>query len=223
MRGAGIYLRPMRSSSDAKVRLVVLASGQGSNLGALIEAIHAETLAAEILAVVSDRPEAYALTRAQSANIPAYPLPKSPSETRQEYDQKLAGLVRNMEPDLVILAGWMRLLSMNFLSHFPHQVLNIHPALPGELPGVNAIERAWEEHLAGQRTHSGVMVHLVPDEGVDDGPVIASTEVAISSGDDLPTFQARMHAAEHRLLPTAIALYHYQNQNQNQNHSGSRP
>jgi phosphoribosylglycinamide formyltransferase-1 len=200
------------------VRLVVMASGQGSNLGALIEAIQAETLAAEILAVVSDQPEAYALTRAHSANIPAYPLPKNPGESRQEYDRRLAELVRNIQPDLVILAGWMRLLSMNFLSHFPHQVLNIHPALPGELPGVNAIERAWDEHLAGQRTHSGVMVHLVPNEGVDDGPVIATTEVPISSGDDLPTFQARMHAAEHRLLRTAIALYHYHYRYQ----SGSR-
>jgi folate-dependent phosphoribosylglycinamide formyltransferase PurN len=94
----------------------------------------------------------------------------------------------------------MRVLSMNFLGWFPGMVVNLHPALPGELPGTHAIERAFDEARAGARRASGVMVHLVPDEGVDDGPTLASVEVPILPTDSLDEFAARMHAAEHQLL-----------------------
>ena len=88
------------------------------------------------------------------------------------------GEMRIRTPDWVVLAGWMRVLSMSFLGWFPGMVVNLHPALPGELPGVNSIERAWHEAQAGQRDHTGVMVHLVPDEGVDDG--LSGTGAAVS-------------------------------------------
>ena len=92
---------------------------------------------------------------------------------------------------MVVLAGWMRLLTMTFLGPFPGRVMNLHPARPGDLPGTRAIERAWEEHVSIGRTRSGVMVHLVPDEGVDDGPVICIEEVAILPGDTFEEFAAR--------------------------------
>ena len=199
----GIY----RQLMESKVRLVVMASGSGTNLQALIDAIATGSLDGEILAVVSDRAEAYALTRAHTAGISAHHLLLDAGEQRLHYDRRLAQLVAGHHPDLVILAGWMRLLSMEFLRHFPERVLNIHPALPTEFPGTNAIERAWEEHLCGNRDHSGVMIHLVPDEGVDDGPVLATTTVPILDGDDFASFAARMHAAEHALLPVTIARY----------------
>jgi phosphoribosylglycinamide formyltransferase 1 len=192
---------------ESVLRLVVMASGHGSNLQALIDAISQGTLQARIFAVVCDQPHAGVLARGRAAHIPTYLLPRQPGECRRDYDLRLAALVAESEPDLVILAGWMRVLSMNFLSQFPERVINIHPALPGELPGTRAIERAWEEHLNQGRNHSGVMVHLVPDEGVDNGPVLASVTVPIPTGSDLEEFQTRMHAAEHALLPAAIARY----------------
>ena len=101
---------------------------------------------------------------------------------------------------MVVLAGWMRVLTMSFLGWFPQRVVNLHPARPGELPGTHAIERAWHEALAGERTETGVMVHLVPDEGVDDGPVLATATVPIRPDDTLETLTERVHATEHRLL-----------------------
>jgi phosphoribosylglycinamide formyltransferase 1 len=105
-------------------------------------------------------------------------------------------------PDVVVLAGWMRVLTMSFLGRFP-QVVNLHPALPGDLPGVQAIERAWAERP--QRTVSGVMVHLVPDEQVDAGPVLASEPVPILPDDTFDDFARRIHDTEHRLLVAVVA------------------
>jgi phosphoribosylglycinamide formyltransferase-1 len=129
---------------------------------------------------------------------------RHPDEARADYDARLADVVAGFGPDLVVLAGWMRLLTMSFLGWFPGRVVNLHPALPGELPGTRAIERAWHEALAGERTRTGVMVHLVPDEGVDDGPVLASEVVEIRPDDTLDTLSARIHATEHRLLVATL-------------------
>jgi formyltetrahydrofolate-dependent phosphoribosylglycinamide formyltransferase len=186
-------------------RLVVLASGNGSNLQAILDACAAGTLPAEVTAVVSDRPDATALTRATAAGVAAIPLPPAPGEARADYDIRLADAVVAHDPDLVVLAGWMRILTMAFLGRFPDRVVNLHPGLPGELPGTNAIERAWHEALAGTRTSTGVMVHLVPDEGVDTGPVLASAPVPILPDDSLETLTARVHATEHHLLVSALA------------------
>jgi phosphoribosylglycinamide formyltransferase-1 len=181
-------------------RLVVLASGNGSNLQAVIDACADGRLSATVAAVVSDVAHATALDRADAAGIPAVHIGRRPGETRADYDARLADVVTGFDPDFVVLAGWMRLLTMSFLGWFPSMVVNLHPALPGELPGTHAIDRAWAEHCAGTRTRTGVMVHLVPDEGVDDGPVLATAEVAISPDDTQATLEARIHATEHRLL-----------------------
>ena len=125
---------------------------------------------ADVVAVVSNRPDVFALQRADAAGVPAVHIGLHPGEERAEYDARLADLIAGFEPDLVVLAGWMRVLTMSFLGWFPRQVINLHPALPGEFPGTRAIERAWDEAVAGVRSSSGVMVHLVPDDGVDDGP-----------------------------------------------------
>jgi len=186
-------------------RLVVLASGAGSNLQAIIDACAGGRLAASVVAAVSDQADAYALTRAGAAGIPAVHVGRHPGESRSDYDARLADVVAGFGPDLVVLAGWMRILTMSFLGWFPGRVVNLHPALPGELPGTRAIERAWHEALTGERTVTGVMVHLVPDEGVDDGPVLGSTTVPIHPDDTLESLTARMHRAEHELLIAALA------------------
>lgn len=186
-------------------RLVVLASGNGSNLQVILDACRDGTLPAEVVAVVSDRPAATALARATTAHVPAVPAPPGRDEARTDYDARLADIVEAHHADLVVLAGWMRILTMRFLGRFPGRVVNLHPALPGELPGTHAIERAWHEALAGERTRTGVMVHLVPDEGVDSGPVLATIPVPIQPDDTLDALTERVHAAEHRLLISTLA------------------
>jgi formyltetrahydrofolate-dependent phosphoribosylglycinamide formyltransferase len=183
---------------DKKARLVILISGNGSNLQAILDACEVGRLPARVLAVFSDRGQAYGLQRAEQRQIPTIIIPPTPN--RAFYDADLAGQVAVFEPDWVVLAGWMRLLTMNFLSHFPNRVINLHPALPGQFPGVNAIERAFEAYRRGEISQTGVMVHLVPDEGVDDGPLLASQTVLILPDDTLETLTARVHQVEHELL-----------------------
>jgi phosphoribosylglycinamide formyltransferase-1 len=186
------------------MRIAVLASGSGTNLQALIDAAASGRLGSgRIVLVVSDRPAARALERARSADIPAVALPPHPGEGREAYDARLRDVVAEHRPDLVVLAGWMRILSTVFVH--AHRCINLHPARPGELPGVRAIERAHAEFVEGRRTRSGVMVHAVPDAGVDSGPVLAAVDVPLHPDDTLSTFAERMHAAEHRLLVDTVA------------------
>jgi phosphoribosylglycinamide formyltransferase 1 len=186
-----------------RARVVVLASGGGSNLQAIVDACATGRLNADVVGVVSDRPEAVALQRV--ARSLAVELPTRVGEDRRSYDRRLADVVEAMAPDIIVMAGWMRIVTMAFLGRFTDMVINLHPALPGELPGTRSIERAFAEAQAGQRTHSGVMVHYVPDEGVDCGPVLATVTVPINRDDTFETFAAAMHAAEHELLVATLA------------------
>ena len=185
-------------------RLVVLASGNGTNLQAIIDACESKQIDAQVVGVVSDKHEAFALNRAQCHNVETAVVSAKPHETRQQYDARLVQIVGMWQPHIVVLAGFMRVLSNSFLSQFSNQVINIHPALPGELPGTRAIERAFAEFAQGSRHSTGVMVHFVPDEGVDNGPVIASQVVPIHAADTLVTLEARMHATEHALVIDAL-------------------
>lgn len=189
------------------MRLAVLASGAGSNLQAILDACASRALDATVVAVVSDRPEAHALVRARHTGVPVVAaLPRGPRDVfdRRDWDASLADIVVSTSPDWVVLAGFMRVLTSAFLDRFPGRVINLHPARPGELAGVNAIARAFDEFRAGRRTSTGVMVHLVPDEGVDEGPVLAVEDVAIFASDTVDTLAARIHAVEHRLLISTL-------------------
>ncbi len=181
-------------------RLVVLISGSGTNLQAILDACASGDLPAAVAAVVSNTAEAFGLIRAREAGVETICFPKQKEESRQDYDARLAGLVAASRPDYVVLAGWMRLLSSAFLSAFPNRVINLHPALPGMFPGTHAIERAFEASRRGEIDHTGVMVHFVPDEGVDNGPVLATAIVPIHEEDTLETLEERVHRAEHGLL-----------------------
>jgi formyltetrahydrofolate-dependent phosphoribosylglycinamide formyltransferase len=194
--------------SKKKKRLVVLASGNGSNLQAIIDGCDNKILYAEVVAVISDRPSAFALTRAQTHRIPTIYHPWAPYEkcnqTRQVYDAELSSRIIEYEPDYIILAGWMRLLTMSFLKHFPMKVINLHPALPGSFPGTHAIEKAYYAFQQNKIKYTGVMVHFVPDEGIDNGPVIAQEIVPIRSNDTLEKLEERIHEMEHHLLINAL-------------------
>jgi phosphoribosylglycinamide formyltransferase-1 len=196
----------MEARPHSTSRVVVLASGDGSNLQAILDACAGGSLAgsADVVAVVSDRSDARALQRAANAGVPSVHIGRQDGEIRADYDARLADLVAGFDPDLIVLAGWMRILTTSFLGWFPERVINLHPARPGELPGTHAIERAWQEALAGEREVTGVMVHLVPDEGVDVGPVLATEDVPIHPDDTLESLQARIHTVEHRLLVDTI-------------------
>ena len=122
-------------------RLVVLLSGNGSNLQAILDACAANLLPAAVVAVLSNKPEAYGLERARRAAVPAIAFPPLEGEPRRAYDSRLAAFVSTCLPDYIVLAGWMRLLSSDFLSAFPNRVINLHPALPGTFPGTHAIEQ----------------------------------------------------------------------------------
>lgn len=178
----------------------MLASGAGSNLQAVLDACSAGELDAEVVGVVSNRSDAPALLRADTAGVAAVHVGAVADEPRSRYDSRLAEAVAGFEPDLVVLAGWMRILTMSFLGRYPGRVINLHPALPGELAGTNAIDRAWNEAIAGERTQTGVMVHLVPDEDIDAGPVLGTATVTIHPDDTLAALTERIHATEHRLL-----------------------
>lgn len=185
-------------------RVVVLVSGRGTNLQAVLDAtrrggrLHGR---AEVVLVIANDPGAYALTRASEAGVPAAVFPHQ-GRNRSEYDAELAYEVRLAGADLVVLAGWNRVLTDAFLAH--HTVINLHPAKPGAFPGLGAIERSFEAWQRGEVSSGGVMVHYVPDEGIDSGPVIAWEEVPILDGDSRETFEQRVHATEHRLLVESI-------------------
>ncbi len=183
-------------------RLVVLVSGSGSNLGAIMAACTSGRLDAMIEAVVCNRPGAYALERAADHGVPGLLLERRPGEERVDYDARLVELVAPYEPDLVVLAGWMRILTPTFVGRFP--VINLHPALPGQFPGAHAIDEAFAAWEAGRITESGVMVHWVPDAAVDVGPVIVSEAVTFEPDDTRDSFESRVHAVEHRAIVEAI-------------------
>jgi formyltetrahydrofolate-dependent phosphoribosylglycinamide formyltransferase len=193
-------------SSPAK--LAVLISGNGSNLQALIDAIRLRMLDAQIVVVVSNRKDALGLQRAQKAGIPTRYYPFKPyrdaGRARAEYDADLATLLMAYQPDWVVMAGWMHLFSDAFLRHFPYRLVNLHPALPGQFPGAHAIEDAFAAFQRGEIKKTGVMVHLVPDEQVDSGPVIATEEVPIYPRDTLEMLTNRIHHTEHSLLVNAL-------------------
>ena len=185
-------------------RLVVLISGNGSNLQAILDACASGELDATVVSVISNKAEAYGLIRARNVGIESIYFPKLETESRQQYDARVAGYVTTLQPNYIILAGWMRILSNSFLSFFPNQVVNLHPALPETFPGTHSIERAFEAYQRKEISHTGVMVHLVLDEGVDNGPVLATEIVPIFADDTLESLEARVHQTEHKLLITTL-------------------
>jgi len=189
------------------MNIVILISGSGSNLQAILDAVAVGKLASSPVLVISNRKAAYGLVRAQKAAVPTLYFPFKPyrdaNKSRAEYDTDLAARIRECEPDLIVLAGWMHILSPAFLDEFPQQVINLHPALPGQFSGTHAIERAYRAFQNGEILHSGCMVHYVIPE-VDAGAVIVERIVPIKKDEPLADFESRMHTVEHELIVEAI-------------------
>lgn len=181
------------------IKLVVLVSGNGSNLGAIIKEIQLGSLNAEICTVISNRPDAYGLTRARDANIPVTVINHEDYENREAFDLALMQCIDKSQPDLIILAGFMRILSDDFVEHYLGRMINIHPSLLPKYQGLNTHQRVLE---AGEKEH-GVTVHYVTPE-LDSGPIILQAKVPVLEGDDEKTLEERIHRAEHQIYPEAI-------------------
>lgn len=183
-------------------RIVVLISGSGTNLQQLIETVHAPRGDAKIVLVVSSRAAARGVERAAAAGIPTRIVTRDPDADRTARDHALADIVAAARPDLVVLAGWMSILTGAFLDRFPNRVINLHPSLLPAFPGMHAIDEA----LAWGVRWTGVTVHYAEEE-VDGGPPILQEPVPVHFGDTSESLAARIHAAEHRLLPEAVRLF----------------
>lgn len=181
--------------------LVVLISGEGSNLQAIIDAIATGALPACILAVISNRAEAAGLSRARRANIPTHVLDASGYTNREQYDQAVMRLIDQYHPRLVVLAGFMRILSDELVYHYHGRLINIHPSLLPKYKGLNTHQRVLD---AGDTEH-GATVHFVEPE-LDSGPIILQGKIPVMPDDTAATLQQRVHDVEHRLYPEAIRL-----------------
>jgi phosphoribosylglycinamide formyltransferase-1 len=185
-----------------KVPLGVLISGSGTNLQAIIDAIDAKTADATIQVVISNREDAFGLVRARKHHIPTEVLDHRKFLSRDAYDQALTGMLQARQVELVILAGFMRLLSPLFVKAFPNRIMNIHPALLPAFPGLHAQKQALEYGVR----FSGCTVHFVNEE-CDQGPVIIQAVVPVFPDDTEESLSARILAEEHRIYPRAIQLY----------------
>ena len=181
-------------------RVAVLASGSGTNLQAILDQLHRRD-GIEVVAVGSDKPDARALERAAAMNIEAAAFSLGDHADRERRDLEIAAWLETVAVDLVVLAGYMQLLSPRFIERFPLRIINVHPALLPSFPGLDAIGQALEHGVAV----TGVTIHYV-DEGIDSGPIILQRAVPIPPDRNREALEAAIHSTEHALLPCAIAM-----------------
>ena len=183
--------------SPRPLRVGVLASGEGTNLQALLDTVHGAE--AEIVALACDRPEARALIRAAGAGVPSRVFPRADHPTREDRDAAIAAWLAAEGVELVVLAGYMAILTPVFVGAFPDRIVNVHPSLLPAFPGIRAIEQAVEHGVEV----FGVTVHLV-DDGVDTGAILLQDAVRLSGRPDAATVHDALRPLEHRLLPEAV-------------------
>jgi phosphoribosylglycinamide formyltransferase 1 len=181
-------------------RIAVLASGGGTNLQAILDQLHGSD-GIEVVGAISDKPEATALERARRAGVETAVFPSSDYEDREQRDRAIGDWLEQREVDLVVLAGYMQLLSPQFVKRFRNRIINVHPALLPAFPGLEAVQQALDH---GSKI-TGVTVHFV-DEGVDSGPIVFQRPLEIPPSRDWEETEELIHATEHTLLPEAIRL-----------------
>lgn len=181
-----------------KLPIVVLISGNGSNLQAIMDAVN-QGLAVEIRAVISNRGEAYGLERAQQAGIPNHTIPHDQFSNRTDFEAALTQQIDQYHPHLVVLAGFMRKLTPGFVAHYAGRMINIHPSLLPKYPGLHTHRQV----LNAQDPYHGVSIHYVTDE-IDGGPLICQVRLEVQSNDTEESLRQRIHALEHRLYPQVL-------------------
>ena len=190
------------SLSSKKARVLVLISGSGSNLQALIDGVASKELPIDLVAVISNRPGVMGLERAARANIPTEVLDHKTFTHRESFDQALMTRIDSYKPDLIVLAGFMRILTSELTQHYQGRMLNIHPSLLPKFQGLHTHQRAID---AGETRH-GVTVHFVTAE-LDGGPAIVQASVPIIEGDDAATLAKRVQRQEHVIYPLAVKWF----------------
>ena len=181
------------------MRVAILASGNGSNFEALAHQFQAGLLPGELAFVFSDHHDAYVLERARRLNVCAFSFEVKEFANKAAYEKALLQLLQEQEIDLIVLAGYMRIIGQTLLSHYSNRILNIHPSLLPSFPGLHGIKDAYEYGVKV----TGVTVHLV-DDGVDTGPIIAQEPVMILPEDSLESLEEKIHQTEHRLYPKVL-------------------
>lgn len=187
---------------DNKLPIVVLISGSGSNLQAIIDAIQTGKLNAEIRCVISNRPDVMGLQRAQDAGIPTVVLDHKNFPDRESFDQALQKTIDAYDPELIVLAGFMRILTDKFVDHYSGRMLNIHPSLLPDFRGLNTHQRV----LDARCKQHGVTVHFVTNE-LDSGPLVIQALIDVNSNDTAETLEQRIHEQEHIIYPMAIQWF----------------
>lgn len=188
--------------SASRLPLVVLISGRGSNLQSIIDTIGDGSLPADIRAVLSNEPDAYGLERARRAGVETRVVNHRDYKSRHQFDAALIDIIDELEPGLVVLAGFMRILTPAFVDHYRGRLMNIHPSLLPDFPGLDTHQRALD---AGVKEH-GASVHFVTSD-LDAGPVIIQARVAVKESDDAATLAARVLEKEHLIYPRAIKWF----------------
>lgn len=188
--------------TDPSIALAVLISGNGSNLQAIIDSCKRGEIAANISCVISNEAEAYGLRRAQQAGIPNHVLSHTEFSERKLFDGALARLIDSYKVDLIVLAGFMRILGAGFIKRYEHRIINVHPSLLPKYKGLNTHARALS---AGDKLH-GASVHFVTPD-LDGGPVITQVSIPVQSDDTVETLQQRVHRIEHEILPRTIGWF----------------
>ncbi len=193
----------MHTGKESKLKIAVLVSGSGTNLQTLIGQLHQdETSGIEIAVVISDRPKAYALARAERASIPTHVVKTQDFENRLDFDAEISRLIEHHTAELVVLAGFMKLFQPPFVRKYRNRIINVHPTLLPAFPGAHPVA----DTLAYGVKFTGVTVHFV-DEGVDTGPIITQAVVPVLDTDDEASLHNRIQVEEHKLYPQVIKWY----------------
>ena len=188
--------------SHSCINIVVLASGWGSNLQAIIDATKSGYLNAKIAGVISDNEKAYALERARKDNITTLHINPKQYTNREAFDSEMLECLERLDPDLIVLAGFMRILSANLVNQYKYRIMNIHPSLLPKYKGLNTHERVLDE----QEEFHGATVHFVTPE-LDSGPIIIQKSFPIRPSDSIASLKERVHEYEHEIYPLAIKWY----------------
>ncbi len=184
------------------MNIAVLVSGSGTNLQAIMESCDSGEIAGNVVVVISNRKDAFALQRAAKRNIPAHHLPPRQYQNKEDYDRAVVSLLKKYDIDLVVLAGYMRLVTPFFVREYAGRIMNIHPSLLPAFPGTRGVADALEYGVKV----SGCTVHFV-DEGLDTGPIILQAVVEVENEDTVESLQQKIHKEEYRLYPRAISLF----------------
>lgn len=182
--------------------IVVLISGSGSNLQAIMDQVHCTDVPGKVVAVISNKPDAYGLQRAQNADIPTHVFKHQKAESRLAFDTEMMAKIDQYQPDLIVLAGFMRILSDEFVNHYMGRLINIHPSLLPEFKGLHTHRRALEAKVK----YHGASVHFVTPT-LDDGPVILQGKVTVEANDTEESLQKKVHVQEHIIYSQAVKYF----------------